>query len=142
MIKKALVAAIAAGALSVPLAALASADPPSDPGSTANGIGSGGVPAKLGNFLDTGITPGANPSGAPVTPGSVINGLAKLPGTTPDAMGQFETGLWATHTLTNGDQVQTVWGPTPPGLAVKPITPGCSHGHTAVTDSTSVKCVG
>ena len=117
MIKKALVAAIAAGALSVPLAAAAWAEPPSDPSSNDNPIGAGGVPEKLGNFLDTGITPGENPSGGPITPGSVIGGLAKLPGSTPDAMGQFEAGLWATHTLTNGDPIQTVWGSTPPGLA-------------------------
>jgi hypothetical protein len=142
MLKKLFITAAAAAAMSVPFAGVAWAEPPSDPGSSDNGVGPGGVPEKLGNFLDTGITPGANPSGAAITPGSVVNGLAKAPGTTPEAVGQFETGLWATHTLTNGDQVQTVWGATPPGLAIKPITPGCSHGHTAITDPSSVKCVG
>jgi hypothetical protein len=140
MLQKLFVTAAAVAAMSVPLAGVAWAEPASDPGDT--GIGTGGVPEKLGNFLDTGITPSANPSGAAITPGSVVNGLAKAPGTTPDAVGQFETGLWATHTLTGEGEVQTVWGSTPPGLAIKPITPGCSHGHTAVTDPNSVKCVG
>jgi hypothetical protein len=143
MFKKLFVAAAAAAALSVPLAGPAWADPPSDPGSTDNGIGQGGVPAKLGTFVDTGITPSANPSGDPTPPGSVfIKGLAQLPGSTPVAVGEFETGLWATHTLTSGDQVQTVWGPTSPGLAIKPLTPGCAHGRSAITDPNSVKCIG
>jgi hypothetical protein len=141
MLEKLFITAAAVAAMSVPFAGVAWAEPPSDPGSSDSGIGSGGIPATLGNFLDSGISPSANPSGAPVAPGSVLNGLAKLPGTAPDAMGQFETGLWATHTLTSGDQIQTVWGPTAPGLAIKPLTPGCSHGHTAVTDPNSIKCV-
>src|SRR5438270_10675895 len=116
MLKKLFITAAAAAALSVPLAGAAWADPPSDPSSNDNAVGKGGIPEKLGNFLDSGISPSANPSGAPVAPGSVLNGLAKLPGNAPDAMGQFETGLWATHTLTSGDQIQTVWGSTPPGL--------------------------
>ena len=148
MLKKLFVTAAAAAAVSVPLAGVAWADPPSDAGSNApdpasNGIGTGGIPNKLGTFVDTGITPSANPTGDPTPPGKVfINGLAKLPGSTPVAVGEFETGLWATHTLTTGGQVQTVWGPTSPGLAIKPITPGCSHGRSAITDPNSVQCVG
>jgi hypothetical protein len=143
MLKKLFITAAAAAAMSVPLAGAAWADPPSDPGSNDNPIGQGGVPKKLGTFVDSGITPSANPSGDPTPPGSVfISGLAKLPGNTPTAVGQFEAGLWATHTLTSGDQVQTVWGPTSPGLAIKPVTPGCSHGRSAITDPNSVKCVG
>jgi hypothetical protein len=143
MFKKLFVAAAAAAAVSVPLAGMAWADPPSDPGSSGNGIGKGGVPEKLGTLVDTGVTPSANPSGDPTPPGSVfIKGLAKLPGSTPVAVGEFETGFWTTHSLTSGGQVQTVWGSTPPGLAIKPITPGCSHGRSAITDPNSVKCVG
>ena len=148
MLKKLFVAAAAAAAVSIPFAGVAWADPPSDPGSNASapgskGIGAGGIPKKLGTFVDTGITPSANPSGDPKPPGSAFfKDLAKLPGSTPVAVGQFETGLWATHTLTSGEPVQTVWGPTPPGLALKPLTPGCSHGHSAITDPNSVRCVG
>jgi hypothetical protein len=142
MFKKLFVAAAAAAAMSVPLAGMAWAEPPSDPGSSDNGIGKGGVPQKLGTFLNTGITPSANPSGDPTPPGSVINGLAKLPGSTPVAGGEFESGLWGTHTLTSGEQIQTVWGPTPPGLGIKPVTPGCSHGRSGITDPNSVKCLG
>jgi hypothetical protein len=57
MIKKAIAAVIAAGALSVPLAGMAWAEPLSDPGSNDNGIGQGGLPQKLGTFVDTGIKP-------------------------------------------------------------------------------------
>jgi hypothetical protein len=143
MLKKLFATAAAAAALSVPLAGVAWAEPPADPGSTGGGIGQGGIPKKLGTFVDSGITPTANPSGGPTPPGSTFfKDLAKLPGSMPVAVGQFESGLWATHTLTNGDPVQTVWGPTPPGMALKPLTPGCSHGHSAITDPSSVKCVG
>ena len=142
MFKKLFIAAAAAAAVSVPLAGMAWADPPSDPGASDSGVGNGGIPEKLGNFVDTGITPSANPSGDPAPPGrAFFRDLAKLPGNTPTAVGEFETGLWATHDLANGDSVQRVWGPTPPGLALKPLTPGCDQGHTAVTDPNSVKCV-
>ena len=53
MLKKLFVTAAAAAAVSVPLAGVAWADPPSDPGSNGNGIGKGGIPNKTGNFLDT-----------------------------------------------------------------------------------------
>jgi hypothetical protein len=56
MLKKVIAGAIAAGALSVPLAGVAWADKPSDPGSNgngggnANGVGSGGIPGRLGSL--------------------------------------------------------------------------------------------
>jgi hypothetical protein len=64
MLKKAMAGAIAAGALSVPFAGAAWADPPADhenngQGSSAgdNGVGKGGVPGRLGTLNDTPDTP-------------------------------------------------------------------------------------
>jgi hypothetical protein len=48
MIKKLLVTAIAAGAMTVPLAGAAWADPPTNPGSNGNGVGAGGTPGVNG----------------------------------------------------------------------------------------------
>jgi hypothetical protein len=61
MIKKVLVAAIAAGALCVPLAGVASADRPADPG-----VGAGGVPGVIGE------APGG--PGTTTPPGTLIHG--------------------------------------------------------------------
>ncbi len=144
MIEKALVALIAAGALSVPLAVAAWAKPPSDPSSTHNEVGKGGIPQKLGDFVASGVTPSAG-TGAPVPPGQEIN-LAKdlLPGQpTPDAIRDFESALWSTHTLADGTVIPSdpdLWEDITPGLAIKPLTPGCDSGRSAVPGST--QCVG
>jgi hypothetical protein len=147
MIKKALLAVMAAGALSVPLAGVAWAEPPSDPSSPDNPIGDGGLPTKLGTFADTGITgkqpgtPSLNPSGDPTPPGSVfIKPLTQLPGNIPAALGAFENQIWSAYTLADGTIIPTTWGDTPPGLAIKPLTPGCDHGRSVVPGST--QCVG
>jgi hypothetical protein len=145
MIKKVLAGAIAAGALSVPLAGVAWAEPASNPDAGGSAVGEGGIPEKLGDFLESDVTPNANPNGpdgGPVTVGSIVKGLTAVEGNVPDALGEFETGLWSTHVLLNGEPIQTVWGTTPPGLAIKPLTPGCSHGRSAITDPASVRCVG
>jgi hypothetical protein len=64
MVKRIIAGAIAAGALSVPLAGTAWADPPADrenngQGSSAgdNGVGRGGVPGRLATLNDTPDTP-------------------------------------------------------------------------------------
>ena len=96
MLKKLFVAAAAAAVVSVPLAGVAWADPPSDPGSNGNGIGKGGVPQKAGTFANsfgpdaTGALP-ARSGKAP--PGSAFKQAAKLPGNTPDAYGDFLKAL-------------------------------------------------
>jgi hypothetical protein len=77
-------------------------DPPPTPTPTpvpppvghGKGIGSGGVPGAIGG-----------PGSEPVPPGSVLRGLAKLPGSQPDAMG-----------------IQ-------PGQAVKGLTPAADNGN-------------
>jgi hypothetical protein len=122
MLKKVFVSAAAAAALSVPLAGVAWADPPADPGANDNGIGAGGVPRKVGEI---GEVLGVNPSGAPVTPGSTFNQAKDLfPGNTPDAYGAFTDALIAPVL---GDPPS---GRTPPGMGVKTLTPGCNHGST------------
>jgi hypothetical protein len=73
MIKKLFVSVVAAGALTVPLAGVAWADPPSggDPNGNGQGIGPGGIPSQ--------VTPRHSP-------GSEIKVLAQQPGSTPDAI--------------------------------------------------------
>ncbi|HKV20268.1 MAG TPA: hypothetical protein VJR50_14650 [Mycobacterium sp.] len=141
MIKKMIVAAAAAGAVSVPLAGLAWAEPPDDPGS--NGIGAGGMPDKLGNFVEHGIEPANTGLKAPLPLGAVVRGLAKTPTVnTPDAVAAFEADLWKTHDLANGQDITSDgWGNITPGLAIKPLTPGCEKGRSAVPDG-APKCVG
>jgi hypothetical protein len=152
MFKKLFVTAAAAAAVSVPLAGVAWAAPPSDPGSTDNPIGQGGLPQKLGSFVDTGITdgdpltPSLNQGGGPTPPGSAfVKGFAQVPGVnTPQVVGQFENGLWSQQQIVNSDgtltSIPTTFGDTPPGLALKPLTPGCNKGREVVPGDTN--CVG
>jgi hypothetical protein len=147
MLKKLFVTVAAAAAVSVPLAGVAWADPPSDPGSNGNGLGKGGIPTKLGNSLSNSVSPNANPNPGgvgPVTPGSAIN-MAKdlFPGvSTPVAVGDFLTAFGATHTsAVPGFNPQTTpFGPTAPGLVIKALSPGCGNGHTGVTQPGASTC--
>ena len=153
MLKKLFVTAAAAAAVSVPLAGMAWADPPSDPGSNGKGIGQGGVPTRAGNVLDSIPTPpgapSANPNpGQPVTPGSVVKGVAQnpnLPNKVPDAFGQTLTGFWSVYPLPGSDPgsapANLVVGSTPPGLGTKVFTPGCSHGHVATSQPPTSGCL-
>jgi len=130
MLKKLIVTAAAATALSIPLAGVAWADDPVDPSATDAGVGAGGVPEKAGNFFDS-FTPNLNPSpGDPVTPGSVFSTIAKGDGNVPDGTGVFVNNFWSVYGIT------TYYGRTDPGLATKSFTPGCTHGHTATEDGT------
>ncbi len=158
MFKKLIFTAVAAAVVSVPLAGTAWADKPSDPGSTDTGIGQGGMPEKLGNFVTTGVKDPAG-DGSPIPPGQEFN-LAKdlfktdpvtgknIPGvSTPDAIRDFESALWSSHQLVLPDgTLETIpsdpadWTNITPGLAIKPLTPGCNHGKSAVPGST--QCVG
>jgi hypothetical protein len=150
MFKKMFITAAAAAAVSVPLAGVAWADTPSDPGATDNGIGKGGIPQKFGTFADTGLTakqpgtPSPNPSGDPTPPGSVyIKPLTQLPGNIPSAAGAFEVQIWSAYTLADGTVVSSDpsdWTNVTPGLALKPLTPGCDKGRSGVPGE--VQCVG
>jgi hypothetical protein len=111
MIRKALLTAIATGALSIPLAGMAWAEPPSDPNDPP---GKGGVPAEAGDFLGP----------AKVTPGSVFSSIAQGPGNVPEGVRVFVNGFYGTST--NGFAE-----PIPPGIAIKSFTPSCGSGRTA-----------
>ena len=155
MLKKLFVTATAAAAVSFPLAGAAWADPPSDggsngtgtsapgsggngtsepgsagngtssPGSNGNGIGAGGLPAKTGE-LDAALGAG---DGSPTTVGSAVSQAAKEPGTNaPEAVGNLVTEFFEVYGPPNGLPAY-VYGPTPPGLQAKNLTPGCGHGH-------------
>jgi hypothetical protein len=99
-----IVTAIAAGALSVPLAGVAWGDPPTDPGANGHGVGAEGIPRVIGDHLG---------STDPIPPGSVISDVAQQPGVSvPDAIsGAFP------------DTDRT------PGGAIKRQTPGCGNGN-------------
>ena len=121
MLKKLLVTAAAAAAVSVPLAGVAWAD---QPDGHDGGVGPGGVPNRVNNVLNS--TPGAvDPNGPdePNPPGStVFSGLAKVPGeSTPTTYGKALDAILGTN----------VFEPkTPPGLGVKAVTPACGSGVT------------
>jgi len=107
------------------------------------------MPEKLGDFVATGVTPPAG-SGDPIPPGQEIN-LAKdmFPGVrTPTAIRDFESFLWSTRKLVLPDgTLETVtsnpedWEGVTPGLAIKPLTPGCDRGRSAVPGSVSTRCI-
>ena len=138
MIKKALLAMVAVGALSVPLAGAAWADPPSD-NAAPGAPGEGGIPQKAGSFFDSvsaanpGL-PNLNPNGSgPIAPGTVFSTIAKLPGSTPDAAAAFVNTIYSVYGTpeAGGVPVVTTFEVVRPGLAIKTFTPGCSSGRTA-----------
>jgi hypothetical protein len=108
MIAKALIIAMATGALSVSLAGVAWGEPSETHG---NDLGPGGVPVKIARVLEQ----NGGPSVAAVPPGTGYgpnifgtSDLAKFPGSVPDAFGSI--GL----------------GPLTPGDFVTAVTPGCA----------------
>jgi hypothetical protein len=137
MLKKLLVTAAAAAAMSVPLAGVAWADQPADPGSNGNGLGQGGVPVAAGEALNRNY-PGAFPDKVP--PGSIFSDAAKLSGNLPEGYGAALTQLFNTAGLPDvfpggtapaipppsGTTIEV--GPTVPGSVVKLFTPGCVNG--------------
>ena len=144
MLKKLFITAAAAAAVSVPLAGVAWAEPPADPGSNGNGVGEGGVPARAGETLNRDY-PALYPTDAPVTPGSAFSGVAKtkppgvsLPEAYSDALEQIITlplvgGLpenvdGATIPATPLPPGTTVEVATTPGAVVNSFTPGCVNG--------------
>jgi hypothetical protein len=112
MLKKLLITTVAAIAVSVPFAGAAWADPPSGNNPPGHGTGGPGIPNEA---------KGAFGSPDPITPGSVFSQLAKAPGNTPDAVGNFINRYYGGTTN---------FGPTSPGLAVKTFTPACTSGNT------------
>src|SRR4051794_28668605 len=94
MLKKLFITAAAAAAVSVPLAGMAWADTPADPGSAVGEVGQGGIPKKFGDFADS-VNLNPNGTGNPVPPGQEINiGKDLFPGVpTPTATGEFINGV-------------------------------------------------
>jgi hypothetical protein len=123
MLKKFVLTAAAAAAVSVPLAGAAWAVPDNDPN---NPPGKGGEPAEAGAFAD-GFGANPNGDGEPITPGSIFRGLAKnkAPGAKmPDVYGDvIDAGVAPLLGYPEWE------GPTPPGHGVKTFTPGCSSGR-------------
>jgi hypothetical protein len=136
MLKKLFITAAAAAAVSVPLAGVAWADPGSSSPGTANGngIGQGGVPKVAGGLLDSAGAPNPNGPGNPVPPGSIYSTIAKGPGNVPDGAGAFINNFYETY----GHISDPGFGPTPPGIATKTFTPGCSSGHTVTLGGGSI----
>jgi hypothetical protein len=144
MFKKLFFTAAAAAAVSVPLAGVASADP-ADP--NGNGLGQGGMPQRVGDFAATGVTPPLASSNDPIPPGQEFN-LAKdyyaavHPGekaSTPTAIGEFEAFVWTGRTLADGTPISNNpddWTNITPGLAIKPLGPGCGKGRTGLPGNT------
>jgi hypothetical protein len=140
MFKKLFFAAAVAAAVAVPLAGVASADA-GDP--NGNGVGKGGMPQRLGDFAATGVTPALAPTNDPIPPGQEFNTAkdyyaAVHPGqkaNTPTAVGEFESFVWTGRTLADGTPVSNDpndWTNITPGLAVKPLGPGCGKGRTGL----------
>ena len=140
MLKKLFITAAAAAAMSVPLAGVAWADPPSGnnpPGQNPTGPG---VPHGVGATLDaiTAIGQATNPAlpdlnpngtGNPVPPGQAFNQAKdQYPDAknTPTAVADFVNKEFNDYLGIN-----TAFTIVPPGLATKTFTPGCKSGHTA-----------
>ena len=120
MLKKLLVTAAAAAAVSVPLAGAAWADP-GDP--SGNGIGQGGMPQQIDDISHSLGLPDPTPNG-PNPPGQVQKRLIRVAfpdGSTPEAYGSY------LDTLLPGVYPDK----TPTGMGVKASGPGCNQGHTA-----------
>ena len=130
MIKKALVAVMAAGALSIPLAGMAWADQPDDPGA-----GNKGVPDRakaaiesLGGSVD-GFQSG---NSSVVAPGTAFSTGAKVDGVnTPEGYGRALNAYWEGQAAAGNVNLATVpgypFGRTVPGSVTKQFTNGATQ---------------
>jgi hypothetical protein len=97
------------------------------------------MPQKLGDFAATGVNPPLAVSNDPIPPGQqfkVAKDLFKGPGdSTPDAIRDFEAFVWTDRTLADGTSLSNDpddWEKITPGLAIKPLGPGCGKGRTGL----------
>ena len=125
MLKKLFVTAAAAAAVSVPLAGVAWADKPEDPGA-----GNHGVPDRAKNFIEStfgtdatvGLTSGK--SGV-LAPGTAFSTGAKVPGVNaPEGYAAALNAFYADQGFPNPGFVRVI-----PGQATKLFTPGCGTGN-------------
>jgi hypothetical protein len=116
------VAVVAAGSLSVPLAGVAWADKPDNPGSQGQGQGKPDNPGSQGQGQGKPDNPGSNGQGHGAfggPPGAQVRDWAKQPGSVPDVIND---------STEFGDL-----GRIGPGQIVRSFTPGCQ-------DDASVGC--
>lgn len=122
MLRKMVLTAAAAAAVSVPLAGVAWADQPDGTGNN-NPVGVGGVPEKVGAVGDAlGLNP--NGTGNPLPPGTFIKTYL-TPGALPENVGPVPENYG--KLLGN---YGFAYGRTPPGMGPKAVTPGCDNGTT------------
>jgi hypothetical protein len=132
MLKKLFVTAAAAAAVSVPLAGVAWADPPSDPGSGNQGVpdrATGYVESTFGADALEGLQSG---SSGVVAPGTAFQLGAKTdcdgaPCNTPDGYAAALNNFYVTQGFPNPGLERTI-----PGSAVTQFTPGCAHHSSGV----------
>ena len=69
---------------------------------------------------------------------AAVNGGKKA--STPTAVGEFESGyVWTGRSLADGTPISNDpndWTNITPGLAIKPLGPGCGKGNTGLPDNT------
>ena len=71
---------------------------------------------------------------------AVVNNGKKA--STPTAVGEFEYFVWTGRTLADGTVISNNpddWTNVTPGLAIKPLTPGCGKGRSVIPGNT--QCV-
>jgi hypothetical protein len=128
MLKKLFITAAAAAAMSVPLAAVASADRPADPGA-----GNQGVPDRATNFVEstfgTDATDGLQSGNSGVVaPGTVYAQGAQLPdANAPDGYATVLNGFYQSQGFPNPNYDSVV-----PGSATRQLTAGCAHHSSGV----------
>ena len=146
MLKKVLVAVVAAGAMSVPLAGVAWADKPDDPGAGNQGVPDRATAVVVNTLKNQGVpdtvinaTLAAFQSGKSgvVAPGTAYSTGAKVPGlNTPDGYGVALNTFYRAFGIDPGD-VNPVdpgqpFGRTIPGSVTRAFTPGCAQHSSGV----------
>jgi hypothetical protein len=105
------------------------------------------MPQRLGDFAAIGVTPPFAPSNDKIPPGQEFNAAKDLSAavnngkksSTPTAVGEFESYVWTGRTLADETAISNNtddWANITPGLAIKPLGPGCGKGRTGLPDNT------
>jgi hypothetical protein len=146
MIKKIVITAAAAAAVSVPLAGAAWAEPPDDPGAGNQGVPDRAAAAVASQLREQGVPEpvinaalAASQSGKSgvVAPGSAYSTGAKVPGlNTPDGYGVALNTFFSTLGIDPGDvnpfDPDEPFGRTIPGSVTRAFTPGCAQHSSGV----------
>jgi hypothetical protein len=146
MLKKLLVTAAAAAAVSVPLAGVAWADKPSDPGAGNQGVPDRATAVVVNTLSSQGVsesvinaTLDAFQSGKSgnIAPGTAFSTGAKVPGlNAPDgygvALNTFYRGFGIDPGKVNPVDPGQPFGRTIPGSVTRSLTPGCAQHSSGV----------